>query len=122
MTATKSFDILVRIAGVLALVLGFALWGGRLYAILNLHMVLGLVVVLGLWALAALALRRGVAKGPAAASLVWGLATLALGPSQSGFLVGDLHWIVQVAHLLLGLGAVALAALLAGSLRRVPAM
>ncbi len=122
MTATKSFNILVHVAGVLALVLGFALWSGRLFALVNLHMVLGLVVVLGLWALAALALRRGVARGLAAASLVWGLATLALGPSQTSLLVGDLHWIVQVAHLLLGIGAVALAALLAGSLRRVPAM
>jgi hypothetical protein len=121
MTTIKAIHTLVPIAGVLALVLGFALWGGCLYTFINLHMLLGLAVVLGLWALAALALRRGVARGLAAASLVWGLATLALGPSQTSFLVGDLHWIVQVAHLLLGLGAVALAALLAESLRREPA-
>ena len=122
MTTIKTIDTLVRIAGVLALVLGFALWGGRLYALINLHMLLGLAVVLGMWALAALASRRGVARGLAATSLVCGLATLTLGPSQTGFLVGDFHWIVQVAHLLLGLGAVALAALLAASLRRAPAM
>jgi thiamine transporter ThiT len=120
MTAAKTLDYGVRIAGVIALALGLALWSGRLYGLVNLHMVLGVVVVLGLWALAALALRRGVARGVAALALPWGLATLALGPSQTGLLVSELHWVVQVAHLLLGLGAIALAAVLAGSLQQAP--
>lgn len=121
MTASKAFDYLVRIAGVIALALGLALWGGRLYGLVNLHIALGLAVVLGLWALAILALRRGTARGLSALALAWGLATLALGPSQTGLLMGDLHWLVQVAHLLLGLGAIALAAILAGSIRQAPA-
>lgn len=116
MSATKAFDYSVRLAGVLALALGLALWGSRLHGLLNLHMALGVAVVLGLWGLAALALRRGASRGLAAGALVWGLATLALGPTQAGLLMGSLHWVVQVAHLLLGLGAIALAAVLARSL------
>ena len=116
MTVTKSFDYLVRITGALALVLGLALWSGRLYGLVNAHMALGTAVVLGLWALAVLALRQGVSRGVAILALAWGLATLALGPTQAGLLVGDLHWLVQVAHLLLGLGAIALGAVLARSL------
>ena len=121
MTATKALDHLARIAGVLALFLGLALWGGRLYGLINLHMALGVAVVLGLWGLAALALRRGDPPGFAIVAAIWGLATLALGPTQVRLLPGDLHWLVQVAHLLLGLGAIALAAALARSLRSTPA-
>jgi hypothetical protein len=117
MTATKAFDYLVRIAGVLALLLGLALWGGRLYDLINLHMVLGVAVVIGLWGLAALVLRRGGSPGLALGAAALGLATLALGPTQTRLLPGDLHWLVQVAHLLLGLGAIALGAVLARSLR-----
>ncbi len=117
MTATKAFDYLVRIAGVLALLLGLALWGGRLYDLINLHMVLGVAVVIGLWGLAALVLRRGGSPGFALGAAALGLATLALGPTQTRLLPGDLHWLVQVAHLLLGLGAIALGAVLARSLR-----
>ena len=117
MTAAKALDTLVRVAGVLALALGVALWGGRLYALVSLHMALGVAVVLGLWGLAALALRRGATPSLAIGAAVWGLATLALGPTQTRLFVGDLHWVVQFAHLLLGLGAIALGAVLAKTLR-----
>ena len=119
MTATKAFDYLVRIAGVLALVLGLALWTGRLYGLVGVHKALGAAVVLGLWGLAVLALRRRGRSGAGLAvlALVWGAATLALGGAQTGLLVGDLHWVVKVLHLALGLGAIALAAVLARSLR-----
>ena len=117
MTAATAFDYTVRVAGILALLLGLALWGGRLYGLINLHMALGVVVVLGLWGLAVLSLRRRGSSRLAIGAAVWGLTTLALGPSQTGLLVGDLHWLVQVAHLLLGLGAIALGAVLAKALR-----
>lgn len=121
MTATKAFDNTVRPAGALALLLGLALWSGRLSSLLSLHMALGVAVVLGLWALAALALRRGGPPGLAVMAGLWGVATLALGPSQTRLLQGDLHRDVQVAHLLLGLGATALGAVPAKSLRSMPA-
>ena len=121
MTATRAFDHLVRIAGVLALLLGLALWAGRLHGLINLHMALGVAVVIGLWGLAALALRRGGSPGLALGAAIWGVATLALGPTQTRLLQGDLQWLVQFAHLLLGLGAIALAAVLARSLRSTPA-
>jgi hypothetical protein len=117
MTTTKAFDYFVRIAGILTLILGLAHWGGRLYNLLNFHMALGVAVVLSMWVLAGLALRRGLSPGLAIGAAVWGLTTLALGPTQTRLLQGDLHWIVQVAHLLLGLGAIVLGILLAKSLR-----
>jgi hypothetical protein len=112
MSVLRVLNLLVRLGGTAALLLGLALWGGRLTGLLSIHMLLGVVVVLGLWGLAVMAWRQG-ARGLAGLGLVWGLATLGLGPSQTRILVGEHHWIVQVAHLLLGLGAIALGAVLA---------
>ena len=117
MTATKVLDYLARIAGILALIFGLGLWGGRLDGLVSLHMALGVAVVLALWGLVALALRRGVSPWLAVGAAIWGLAALALGPTQIRILPGELHWLVQVAHLALGFGAIALAAVLARSLR-----
>ncbi len=117
MTAAQILNHIIRIAGAAALVLGLAFWTGRLYGLLDVHMALGAAVVLALWALAILALRRHVARSLAVGAILWGALTLALGPAQTGLLTGDLHWIVRLAHLLLGLGAIALGALLARSLR-----
>lgn len=113
MTAIKALDHLVRFAGAAALMLGLALWAGQLYALLDIHMGLGIAVVLALWALAILALRRGKAHGLAVGSIVWGVVTLALGQTQTRLLVGDLHWLVQVAHLLVGVGAIVLVVFIA---------
>jgi hypothetical protein len=56
MIAIRPSTILWRVAGAAALILlGFALWGGQLYALLNLQMGLGVAVVLALWVLAILA-------------------------------------------------------------------
>jgi hypothetical protein len=122
MTGTKSFDFVSRLAGAAALIIGLALWGGQLHSLVGLHMGAGVAVVLALWGLAILALRRGEARLLAVGSIVWGAVTLALGLAQTRLLVGDLHWIVQVAHLLVGLGAIAMAAVIARALRQTAPM
>ena len=118
MTALKILDLLVRIAGTLALLLGLALWAGWLTGLATLHMALGLATVVGLWGLAGLAMRRGALAGLQVVALLWGLATLAIGGGQTRLLVGGSHWVIQVLHLVLGLGAIALGAVIAGRLRR----
>ncbi len=113
MTMIKTFDYLVKIGGTLALLLGIALWSGALYNLVHLHAGLGGLVVLSLWVLAFLAFRTGNATALAIAAVVWGLLTLGLGLRQTEILVGDLHWIVKVAHLIFGLGAIGFGAVLA---------
>jgi uncharacterized membrane protein YuzA (DUF378 family) len=62
-----------------------------------------------LWASAVLAFRRHAVRiGVVLGAATWGVLTLALGLAQNRLLVGDLHWLVEVAHLLVGLGAIAL--------------
>jgi hypothetical protein len=82
-------------------------------------MALGVAVVLALWGLAVLAVRRRAASiGLVVGAATWGLFTLALGLAQQRLLVGDLHWLMEVAHLLMGLGAIALAVRLGRAIDR----
>lgn len=107
-----TLDYLVKIGGVIALILGLAFWSGELYSLVHLHAALGVGVVLGLWAMAFLAFRRGVSTTLVVTGAAWGLATISLGLAQTQIFVASSHWVVQVVHLLLGLGSIVLAAFL----------
>jgi hypothetical protein len=48
-----------------------------------------------------------------AGAFVWGLIVVALGLTQTDLLTGSLHWVIQVIHLLLGIGLLDLADTLA---------
>jgi len=107
----------LRIAGVGAVALGLALWSGRLYDWLHVHVVLGLVVVLALWTLSGFGLVRQHSGGRAVLGFLLGLAVLGLGMTQTDVLPGPDHWVIRALHLLLGLGAVGLGESLAKRLR-----
>ena len=96
------------VTGAFTLVLGLLLWTGRAVVLTNLHMVLGIIVILALWTLAAIALRHGTQGGLAIMALVWGLLTPVVGVFQVRLLPGDAHIIIQLVHLVLGAGALAL--------------
>jgi hypothetical protein len=96
----------MRILGTLQVVLGLGFWTGNFATLVPLHMLLGLLLVILLWAIAVAALVRGVMRPFAVVALLWGLLVLALGLTQQQILPGDLHWIIQVLHLLVGIGAV----------------
>ncbi len=74
--------------------------------------------MLALWALAVLAARAGAGEGRAALAGLWGALVVGVGLTQSQLLPGDAHWVVQVLHLLVGLGAMGLAQSLATRTRR----
>ena len=83
-------------------------------------MLSGLVLVISLWVLAFLAIQSGVSPRQGVVSLILGLVVLALGMTQQRILPGSAHWIVQVVHLLIGLGAIGQAQGLATSLSAAP--
>lgn len=84
------------------------LWSGNGYALTNLYMGLGIVVVLTLWALAGLALSRGSRRGLTVTALLWGLITPVIGILQTRLLPGSSHILIQLVHLVLGAGAIAM--------------
>src|ERR1700753_3210090 len=75
----------------------------------NIHALIGTIGTIFLLALGAVTLwTRGV-RMLAAGSMLYALLLPALGMTQSLILVGNLHWLIQVAHLLIGIGAMYLA-------------
>ena len=107
--ATTTAQMLVRAVAVVQLVLGGLFWTGNALDLVPLHQTLGFLLVFGLWTLAALAARAGVRPPLVALAAVWGLIVLMLGLSQTRLLVGSAHWVIEVLHLLVGLGAIGLA-------------
>lgn len=99
----------VRGAGVLLILLGILFWTGNADSLVLVHMLLGFLMVVALWMLAVVAARAGVSMGLVALAVFWGLVVPVLGLTQVNLLTGDRHWIVQVVHLLVGLGAIGIA-------------
>ena len=112
-------SMLSRLTGLIQIVLGMLFWVGYAENLIHVHILCGIVLVVSLWALAILSIRAGVKPGLAILALVWGLITIILGLEQGRILVSALHWIAQVVHLLVGLGAIGLAEALAARIRHV---
>jgi hypothetical protein len=88
-------------------------WTDHALTLVPVHMLVGFVLVFSLWALAVLAARAGVHPGLVALAIGWGFIVPVLGLTQERLLPGDVHWVIQVLHLLVGLGAIGLAERLA---------
>lgn len=106
MTARLAAQWTVRIAGLIALLLGILLWIGGGGGIYPLHLLLGVILVGGLGALAVLGLRAGTGPALPAVAIGWAILTVLFGLNQATILPGDGHVVVEVAHLLVGLVAI----------------
>jgi hypothetical protein len=105
--------LLVRILGTAQILLGLLFWSGNAYSFLQVHMLLGLALVLLLWAAAIIAARNGEQPPLVTLGLLWGIVVPVLGMTQAQLLPGDAHWIIRVLHLLVGVFAIGLVEVLA---------
>lgn len=117
----NALRILVSAIGAVMIVLGLLFWTGNAFALLPLHMLLGVTLVLMLWIIAVMALVARVNPTLAVVALIWGLIVPVLGITQFQLLPGSLHWIIQALHLLVGLTAIALANILARQIAQTSA-
>jgi hypothetical protein len=108
-STVTAIQMAIRVLGVVQLVLGVTFWTGNALGLVDLHQLIGILLVLGLWTQAALAHRSGVPAGLVAGAAVWGLLVPIVGLTQRDLLPGSAHWVIQVIHLLLGIGLLALA-------------
>jgi hypothetical protein len=108
-STVNALQMAIRAVGVVQLALGVAFWTGNALGLVDLHQLLGILLVLGLWTLAALAHRAGVPAGLVAVAALWGLIVPIVGLTQRELLPGSAHWVIEVVHLLLGLGLLGLA-------------
>jgi hypothetical protein len=81
---------------------------------------LGMVFVLALWALAGLAARAGLRWELVLLTVALGIVIPAFGMAQGRLLPGPAHWVVKVAHLLIGIAAMRAAAMLVRFIRSSP--
>lgn len=105
-TAITITHTLVRLTGLIQIVLGVLFWTGNALNLIPIHMLVGLVLVLSLWTLAILAARAGLQLSFVVLALVWGLVVVVFGLTQTQLLPGPFHWVIEVLHLLVGLGAI----------------
>lgn len=105
----KLLQWVTRTAGLLALILGLLI--GRLSYdwVPRTHVMLGLLVLIALFVIAIYGFFAGLPVMLPLVALVWIAVTLYVAVQQIHLLTGDTHWIVQVVHALLGIGAIGLA-------------
>jgi hypothetical protein len=104
MRTITGIQMAVRALGVIQLTLGILFWTGNALGLVDLHQLIGILLVLALWTLAALAHRAGVPGGLVAGAAVLGLIVVIVGLTQRELLPGSAHWVIEVVHLLLGVG------------------
>jgi hypothetical protein len=114
-TAARFFKIIIHGCGGGALILGLAFWLGYGRSFTQLHIRLGIAVVVSLWVLAGIAWRTGERTSLVAFAAGWGALTWVLGVTQRQLLPGSLHWVVAVVHLLFGVIAIAVGSRLASA-------
>ena len=111
---------LVRVTGVLVLILGLLIWAENMTALIQLHMGLGLLMVLSMWVFAAASVSAGASVGTAVGVALLGLVMLLFGGAQDNVLPepNPAHAIIKIVHLLIGLAAMAVAELVGGRISR----
>src|SRR5438067_13435428 len=107
MIAVRLMQWIGGLAGLGALALGLLFWIAQVNAI-NVHMLLGLTVALALLILGIVAVFTRGMRLLGAVGIVYALIVPVFGLTQATLLVGSMHWLIQTAHLLVGLGALAL--------------
>jgi len=107
--------MLMRLGAAIQLILGIGFWTGHWTGAIPAHRTIGVIYVVLLWVLAVLALMKRANVGLALFAIVWGVVIAGLGMMQQTMLVGDLHWIIRVLHLVIALSAMPIAERLARS-------
>lgn len=99
--------IAARACFVVQLVLGLTFWTGNALTLIPVHILVGLLLVLCLWTVAAFTLVARTGPVRAGVAAVWGVGVILLGLNQGRLVAGDLHWLIQVLHLVVGVATIA---------------
>jgi hypothetical protein len=107
MLAVRILTWIARIAWLGAFILGLLFWIAGI-DLISLHMLFGLTLGLSMIALGIVLLFRSGVRLLGIVGIVYAIILPIFGLTQSRLLAGNLHWIIQLAHLLVGIGAIAL--------------
>jgi len=95
------------VAGVAALILGLLFWTTPI-DLISIHMLLGITLAISMLVLSIMMLFIRGMRLLGIVGIIYTFVLPIFGLTQSRLLVGNLHWLIQTAHLLVGLGALAL--------------
>ena len=109
MSISRILLVFMRAAMAVQVIVGIGFWTGHWTSLVNVHMAIGSLFVISLWVISGIAGAHGRPGRVVAFGFVWGVVVLALGMTQQSILVGDLHWIVRVLHLAVGIAAMPIA-------------
>lgn len=106
MNIARPVRIIATIAALVAVAFGMGTYTHADFT--SIHMLFGLIVALALLILAVLAVFTSGLGRLGAIGIGYALIMPIFGVTQQSILVGELHWLVETAHLAVGFGAVAL--------------
>ena len=106
MNGTRLLQIIATVSALVAVALGLGTYTHVDFT--SIHMLFGLTVALILLILAVMAVFTSGLRRLGAIGIVYELILPIFGVTQQMILVGDLHWLVETAHLVVGFGALAL--------------
>ncbi|WP_207229511.1 hypothetical protein [Ktedonosporobacter rubrisoli] len=98
---------IARLAGIVALVLGLFFWITSI-DVVNVHMIFGLMLALSLLILGIIMLCSRGARLLGVAGIGYAFLLPIFGLAQASLLMEHMHWLIQIAHLFVGIGAGAL--------------
>ena len=114
-TILKVTSMIVRVAVLVVLILGVSFWFNWINTdtnpvLLDIHEIAGMLIGLGLLLVGIILIARGGNASLGMISIVLAALLPIVGIGQVNWLAGDNdpHWLIQVGHLALGLGAFAL--------------
>ncbi|HLZ62654.1 MAG TPA: nitroreductase family deazaflavin-dependent oxidoreductase [Ktedonosporobacter sp.] len=120
MKAIRLISLVARVALMITLGLGLLYWIAQLFGwsgplvflaqigFPNIHEVFGSIGVLGLLILGGISLQTRGSRLLGTGGMIYALLVPAFGMTQALILVGNLHWLIRAAHLLVGVGAMML--------------
>ena len=106
MNVARPFRIIATIAALVAVAFGMGTYTHADFT--TIHMLFGLIVALALLILAVIAVFRSGLRRLGAIGIVYAFIVPIFGVTQQMILAGDLHWLVETAHLVVGFGALVL--------------
>ncbi|HLZ20612.1 MAG TPA: hypothetical protein VKQ30_00615 [Ktedonobacterales bacterium] len=110
---TRIASMVLRLCAVAALTLGILFWTGHADNLHNIHMTVGMLLVLALWVIAFARMKTPGGVGALIAALTVGVLLALVGMTQEQVLPGANHWVIQVVHLGLALVAIGIGEMLA---------
>jgi hypothetical protein len=111
MMTARIIQIILGVAGSVALLLGLLFWIANI-DLIGIHMLFGLIVTLALLVMSIIAISTRGLRIWGLVGVVYALIVPVFGLTQSAIFPGNLHWLIQAAHMLVGIGALVLAGIM----------